>query len=32
MTSPIKQVLVHLDPTPAARLRLRVALGIASLP
>lgn len=29
MTSSIKQVLVHLDPTPAARQRLQVALGLA---
>lgn len=29
MTFSIKQVLVHLDPTPAARQRLQVALGLA---
>ena len=29
MTSSIKQLLVHLDPTPAARQRLQVALGLA---
>lgn len=29
MTSSIKQVLVHLDPTPASRQRLQVAIGLA---
>lgn len=29
MTSPIKQVLVHLDPTPSSRQRLKVALRLA---